>query len=340
MIKKVNTEEAIGMIVAHDMTKVVPGEYKGARFKKGHVISEEDIPELLAMGKEHIYVIELEKDELHEDEAALRLALATVGEGLSYDVPREGKINPVALYRGLVSINIPLLNEINSTGDIVIATIHNHMVCEPATPVAGMRVIPLTIQADRIKQVEELCNREGKVLQMVPLPERRTGIVVTGSEVFKGRIKDAFTDIVEKKVKALGSIVVFKTIVPDDIKLIAQAVSQAIAEGSEAVFVCGGMSVDPDDVTRMGIAEAGAITEFYGVPLLPGSMTLYAKLEGKSIMGVPACVLHSPATAFDVLLPRVLAGEQITREDVSKLGHGGLCHYCAQCHYPVCPLGK
>jgi hypothetical protein len=340
MIKKVNTEEAVGMMVAHDMTKVVPGEFKGARFKKGHIIADEDIPELLAMGKEHIYVIELEKDELHEDEAASRLALATVGEGLSYDVPREGKINPSARYRGLVRINIPLLNEINSEGDIVIATIHDYMVCEPQTPVAGMRVIPLTIRAERIEWVEQLCAREGKVLRMVPLLERKTGIVVTGSEVYKGRIKDAFTDIVERKVKALGSTVIFKTIVPDEIELIAKAVKQAIAEGSEVVFVCGGMSVDPDDVTRMGIAEAGASTIFYGVPLLPGSMTLYAKLEGKSIMGVPACVLHSPATAFDVLLPRVLAGEQITREDASKLGHGGLCHYCAECHYPVCPLGK
>jgi hypothetical protein len=340
MIKKINTEEAVGMLIAHDLTKVVPGEYKGARFKKGHIISEEDIPELLEMGKEHIYVIELEKDELHEDEAALRLALATVGEGLSYDIPREGKISPVALYSGLVRINLSLLDEINSMGDIIIATVHDHMVCEPEQQVAGMRIIPLTIPMDKIVQVEELCDRQGKVLRIVPLLERKTGIVVTGSEVYKGRIKDAFTDIVEKKVTELGSSVIFKTIVPDDVELIAQAVKQAVAEGAEAIFVCGGMSVDPDDVTRMGIAEAGAFTIFYGMPVLPGSMTLYAKLAGKSIVGVPACVLHSTATAFDILLPRVLAGEQISRDDVVKLGHGGLCHSCSQCHYPVCPFGK
>ena len=340
MIKKVNTEEAIGMTIAHDLTKVVPGEYKGARFLKGHVISEDDVAELLKMGKEHVYVMALEEDELHEDDAAERLADATVGKGLTYSAPREGKIKPVAEYRGLVKINLPLLEAINSIGEIIIATIHNNSLCEPNESVAGMRVIPLTVKEEKIRQVEALCSKQGKVIEVVPLLERKTGIVVTGSEVYKGRIKDAFTDIVENKVNALGSTVTFKTIVPDEVDLIAQAIKEAVSEGAEVVFVCGGMSVDPDDVTRIGIVEAGASVVFYGIPVLPGSMTLYAKLGDVVVMGVPACVLHDPSTAFDILLPRVLTGEQLTRDDVVKLGHGGLCRACAECHYPVCPFGK
>jgi hypothetical protein len=340
MIKKVNTEKAIGMSIAHDLTKVVPGEYKGARFRKGHVISEEDVDELLKMGKEHVYVMELEEDELHEDDAAKRLASATVGKGLAYAPPREGKIKPVADYRGLVKINLPLLEVINSIGEIIIATVHNNSLCEQEESVAGMRVIPLTVNEEKIKQVETLCSKQGKVIEVIPLLERKTGIVVTGSEVYKGRIKDAFTDIVEDKVNALGSTVIFKTIVPDDVNLIAQAIKGAVSEGAEVVFVCGGMSVDPDDVTRIGIAEAGASVVFYGIPVLPGSMTLYAKLGDAVVMGVPACVLHDPSTAFDILLPRVLTGEQLTRDDVVRLGHGGLCRSCAECHYPVCPFGK
>ena len=340
MIKKVNTEEAIGMSIAHDLTKVVPGEYKGPRFRKGHVISEEDVAELLKMGKEHVYVIELEKGELHEDDAAERLARATVGKGLTCTAPREGKINPKAEYKGLVKIDLPLLEAINSIGEIIIATVHNHSICEQGQSVAGMRVIPLTVREEKIIQVETLCAQQGKVIQVVPLLERKTGIVVTGSEVYKGRIKDAFTDIVENKVNALGSSVIFKTIVPDEVDLIAQAIKQAVTEGAEVIFVCGGMSVDPDDVTRTGIAEAGASVIFYGIPVLPGSMTLYAKLGDVVVMGVPACVLHDPTTAFDILLPRILTGEQLTRDDMIKLGHGGLCRACAECHYPVCPFGK
>ena len=340
MIKKINTEEAVGMSIAHDLTKVVPGEYKGPRFRKGHVISEKDVAELLRMGKEHVYVLGLEEDELHEDDAAERLARATVGKGLTWTAPREGKINPKAEYRGLVKINLPLLEAINSIGEIIIATIHNHSLCQPEKPVAGMRVIPLTVREEKIKQVENLCSQQGKVIEVVPLLARKTGIVVAGSEVYKGRIKDAFTDIVENKVNALGSSVIFKTIVPDEVDLIAQAIKQTVSEGAEVIFVCGGMSVDPDDVTRIGIAEAGASVVFYGIPVLPGSMSLYAKLGDVAVMGVPACVLHDPTTAFDILLPRVLTGEQLTRDDIVKLGHGGLCQFCAECHYPVCPFGK
>jgi molybdenum cofactor synthesis domain-containing protein len=340
MIKKVKAEKAIGMSLAHDLTRVVPRKFKGAAFRKGHIITEEDIPELLKMGKENIYVVQLDPGEIHEDEAAISIAEAVTGKGLSKVGPREGKINLKSEYKGLVKINVPLLNMINSIGDIIVVTVHNYTLCDSGMEVAGMRVIPLIVHEEKIKKVEELCRQQGKLITVIPMKKKNVAIVAAGSEVFKGRIDDAFTAIVEKKVKNLGSTIIYRTIAPDDINLIAEAINNSVERGAELVLVCGGMSVDPDDVTREGIAKAGADIIFYGVPVLPGAMTLYGKIKGIPIMGVPACVLHDPTTAFDIFLPRVLAGEKISKEDIIMLGHGGFCRHCSECRYPLCAFGK
>ena len=340
MIKKVKAEEAVGMPLAHDLTRVIPGKFKGAAFRKGHVVTEEDIPELLKMGKENIYVLQMEPGEIHEDEAAVRIASAVTGKGLKKFGPREGKINLRAEYTGLVKINVPLLNRINSIGDIIVVTVHNYMLCQDDMEVAGMRVIPLVVREEKLNKLKELCHGQEKLIQVLPFPEKKVAIVATGSEVFKGRIDDAFTAIVEKKVNALNSTVIYRTKAPDDIDLIAEAIQKCLDEGAELVLVCGGMSVDPDDVTREGIIRAGADIIFYGTPILPGAMTLYGKINNIPVMGVPACVLHDPRTAFDLILPRVLAGEQISQQDIQIMGHGGFCLHCAECRYPLCPFGK
>jgi hypothetical protein len=340
MIKKVKSEEAVGMSLAHDLTRVIPGKFKGAAFRKGHIITAEDIPELLKIGKENIYVLQLEPGEIHEDDAAVRIAAAVTGKGLKQVGPREGKINLKAEYRGLVKINVPLLNLINSIGDIIVVTVHNYMPCHLDMEVAGMRVIPLVVNEEKISELENLCRGKDKLIQVLPLTEKKVAIVATGSEVFKGRIEDAFTGIVEKKINNLGSTVTYKTVAPDDVDLIAGAIKESLANGAELVLLCGGMSVDPDDVTREGIARAGTDIVFYGTPILPGAMTLYGRINDIPVMGVPACVLHDPTTAFDILLPRVLVGEQITKQDISILGHGGFCLHCAECRYPLCGFGK
>jgi len=340
MLKKVKLEEAIGMTIGHDVTKVVPGEFKGAAFRRGHTLKREDIPELLSMGKEHIYIIEEEEGEVHEEEAALRIAEAVAGSEFELSKPREGKINIKSSISGLLKINKSLLGEINSIPNISLATLHENTICRPGTIVAGTKIIPLYIAEDRLKKIEELCRNKGNVFQIIPFKEKKVGIVITGNEIYKGRIKDKFGDYLKNKVEPLGSVINHQTIVPDDEDIIASAILEMREKGSEVIFVCSGLSVDPDDVTVEGVKKSGAKIISYGAPVMPGAMFLLAMLSDIPILGAPAAVIFNDTTIIDVILPRILAGEEISRQDIIDMGHGGLCLDCADCIYPICPFCK
>jgi molybdopterin biosynthesis enzyme len=340
MLRKVRAEEAVGLVMAYDVTKVIPGKFKGPAFRRGHVIREEDLPELLSIGKEHIYVMELGEGEVHEEAAAVRIANAIGGSGIEFGQPKEGRVNLKAKSSGLLKINLNLLKEINSLGEILVATRHNNTVCHPGMIVAGTKIVPLYTTEVKIGEVENLCRMEGKVLEVKLIEPRRVGVVITGNEVFKGIIQDKFGEVIRKKCEALGSIINHQVIVPDDADAIAQAAQGAITQGSEVIIVCGGLSVDPDDVTVEGIRKSGAKIISYGAPVMPGAMFLYAFLDGFPVLGAPAAASHHPSTILDIVLPRVLSGEELKREDIIELGHGGLCFNCEECSYPVCPFGK
>ena len=340
MITKVKVEEAIGMTLAHDVTKVVPGKSKGPAFRRGHVVRREDIPELLNIGKEHIFMLRLEEGEVHEDEAALRIADAVMGPGLKRSTPNEGRVDLTTLDRGVARINVPALEEINLLGRLIVATMHNGTVCDEGTPVAGMRIIPLCIGEEELARVEKIAERAYPVVGIAPFKLSKVGLIITGNEVSKGRIEDRFTPVLHEKVEAYGCTVECETIVPDDSSLIASTIVDFQEKGCEVILCSSGMSVDPDDATPEGIRKSGAQVSFYGLPVLPGAMFMYANLSGTHILGVPACVLHSHATAFDRLFPTILTGEALTFEDTRKLAHGGLCLKCDQCAYPVCPFCK
>jgi hypothetical protein len=340
MIKKVKVEEAIGMALAHDLTKVIPGGFKGPAFKRGQIITKDDIPELLSIGKEHVFVLTLDEGEVHEEEAAVRIAKAIIGNGLSHSLPSEGRVNLKTTAAGLLKINVASLDEINLLGDIIIATIHNNTVCKKDATVAGTRIIQLFTTEAKLAQMEKIAAKHRPVITLAPLKLKNIGLIITGSEVFKGRIKDGFSPILHKKIEALGCRVNNEEIVPDDSEIIARMIQTFKAKGSEVILCCSGMSVDPDDVTPLGIRKSGAEVRFYGLPVLPGAMFLYAKLENVHILGVPACVLHASSTAFDALFPVVLTGEELTFEETRKMGHGGLCLKCEECKYPVCPFCK
>jgi len=328
------------MTIGHDVTKVVPGEFKGAAFRRGHTLKREDIPELLSMGKEHIYIIEEEEGEVHEEEAALRIAEAVAGSEFELSKPREGKINIKSSISGLLKINKSLLGEINSIPNISLATLHENTVCRSGTIVAGTKIIPLYIAEDRLKKIEELCRNKGNVFQIIPFKEKKVGIVITGNEIYKGRIKDKFGDYLKNKVEPLGSVINHQTIVPDDEDIIASAILEMREKGSEVIFVCSGLSVDPDDVTVEGVKKSGAKIISYGAPVMPGAMFLLAMLSDIPILGAPAAVIFNDTTIIDVILPRILAGEEISRQDIIDMGHGGLCLDCADCIYPICPFCK
>jgi molybdenum cofactor synthesis domain-containing protein len=340
MLKKIKVEDAVGLTLGHDMTKVVPGECKTPAFRRGYILRREDIPELLNMGKEHIYIVEEAEGEVHEEEAARRLAQAFAGANLALSGVNEGRIDLKATIHGLLRVDVPLLNEINAVEEIALATLHNYSVCQPGTTIAGTKIIPLYIPDGVLRQVEELCRHRDKVIGVLPFKFTKVGVVVTGNEVLKGRIQDRFGDTMKERVAAYGAYVAHLTIVGDDEEMIAQAILDMQRRRCEVIIACGGFSVDPDDVTTEGVARSGAEIIKYGAPVMPGSMSLIAYLGEIPVLGAPACAIWNKATVIDMLLPRVLAGVRITREDIVALGHGGLCLGCQPCLYPVCPFGK
>lgn len=339
-MKKVAVEGSVGMVLGHDMTQIIPGQFKGARFKKGQVIREEDIPVLKSMGKEHIFVLEMEEGMLHENDAATRIAQATVGQGLALTAPSEGKVNYLAEYPGLLEIDVERLNAINSVPDVVLATLHSGMLIKAGQVVAGTRVNPLVIEETRIQQVEEIAAQGERVIQVLPLRTLKAGVVITGNEVFYGRIEDKFGPIMRAKMAEYGVTMLDLVYVPDDATEISSAILGLKMIGADVIITGGGMSVDPDDVTPEGIRQTGAEVVKYGAPVLPGSMFMVAYLKETVIIGLPACAMYHKTTVFELIFPQVLAGKRLKAEDIAKLGHGGLCMNCEACRYPVCPLGK
>lgn len=339
-MKKVKVEDAVGMVLAHDLTKIVPGEFKGAAFKKGHIIKPEDIDKLKDMGKNHINVMELTENDIHEDDAAIRIGTAISGEGVYMTEPSEGKVTVKAKERGLLKINVEGLEAINDIDLIIVSTLHNNTVVEKDQAVAGTRIIPLTTEKEKIEKIEKICEELGKIVSVKKLNPLKAGIIVTGSEVYHGRITDKFGPVLEEKMKFYGGDVLGIKYAPDDFEMILDAINSFLEQGADIILTSGGMSVDADDVTPTAIRSASDKVITYGSPVLPGAMFMVAYKGDTPILGVPACGMYHRITALDLVLPRIMAGELISRKDITSLGHGGLCLHCEVCRYPVCPFGK
>lgn len=338
-MKEVSVYDAVGMVLAHDLTQIIPGEYKGSKFKKGHVVCIEDIEVLLSMGKQNLYVVDKEDTDIHEDEAALRIATVAAGKGIRLVAPGEGKIELVAEYDGLLKINTAMLEQLIDQDEIMFASIHGNQLVKAGQKVAGTRVIPLYVNESIVAGAEIVC-KNGILVEVLPLKSFKIGIVTTGSEVYTGKIKDAFGPVLEKKFSVLGSTVVKQLFADDDEYMIADCIKQLLEEGVDMIGVTGGMSVDPDDKTPSGIRVAGGHIITYGAPVLPGAMFMLAYIGNVPVVGLPGCVMYSRVSIFDLIVPRILAGEIPTRRDIKKLAHGGLCQNCQVCTYPNCGFGK
>ena len=339
-MKLIDTRSAVGHVLCHDMTQIIPGVYKGARFRKGHIVTEEDIPVLLSMGKEHLYVWEKNPGMLHEDEAAERLRALCQNEHMHATEVKEGKIELLAGCDGLFQVDVDRLNALNGVDELMIATRHTNTAVRKGDKLAGMRVIPLVIQEERLREAESLAG-EGPILSLTPWKLRTCGLITTGGEVAQGLVQDAFTPVIEEKLSAYGITVTERCLPGDDRGAITAAALDYHARGVDLVLCTGGMSVDPDDRTPGAIRDTGAEIVSYGAPVLPGAMLLLGYFaDGVPILGLPGCVMYSRATVFDLLLPRIAAGVRITRPELKALGHGGLCLGCPECHYPICPFGK
>ncbi len=341
MLKKIKVENAVGTRLAHDITEIRPGEFKGPAFRKGHEVCNEDICHLQKLGKNHLYLIDLAEDEIHENEAASILAQGLAGAGINWDDdPKEGKISFHAAQDGLLSINTPALAAFNMIDEVMCATRHNHSLVKKGDQVAATRAIPLIMKRAPVERAAAIAAQDGGVVSVKALRKARAGLVVTGNEVFHGLIDDKFAPKLSAKIEDLDSEVGGVAFAPDDEEKIVAAIRSHLENGCDLLLLSGGMSVDPDDVTRSAIRKAGADEVNYGAAVLPGAMFLVAYIGDVPLLGVPACGLHHRITVLDLVLPRILAGERIGKKELAFLGHGGLCHDCPECTYPRCAFGR
>lgn len=322
---EVPVEQAVGMRLGHDLTRILPGEFKGRAFKAGHVIMEEDIPLLLDIGKRHIYIMDIPEGFLHENEGAERMARVLAGENIHLTEPVEGKVTLKSAIHGLLKVHEDIIHMVNEIDGISLSTLLNNRVVESGQSLAGVRPIPLIIEEEKIAQVEQIASQPA--ITVKPFHSLKVGVVTTGSEVYTGRIQDKFGPIIQKKLQAFGSEMVEQRFANDDADHIQNEIKHFIDNKMDLILVTGGMSVDPDDRTPGAIKGVGADIVRYGTPMLPGSMLLIAYFGNTPIMGLPGCVMHDPFTSFDVFLPRILAGEKITEKDITSLGYGGF-HTC------------
>ncbi|NLT39448.1 MAG: molybdopterin-binding protein [Clostridiales bacterium] len=337
-MKKIRVEDAVGLTLCHDITAMRDG-FKGAAFKRGHVIKPEDIPDLLDLGKRTIFVWEENAGEIHEEDAARRMAAMAPVSGAHYTAPSEGKVLLIADIRGMFRVDTDLLKQINSIGDITISTLPDHYPVEIGARLASMRIVPLVTKEEQIIRAETMCAGK-KLLDIRPYQNRKVGVIITGSEVYSGRIKDKFEPVVRAKLAQYPSEILGVTICDDNMEMICGAADKYLGQGADFLIFTGGMSVDPDDLTPGAISRIGAKIISHGVPSQPGNMTLVAYAGDTAILGIPGAAISLPTTMFDVLLPQIFAGDKFTKEQLVALGDGGLCQLCKSCHFPNCTFGR
>ena len=339
-MKLIRTEEAEGHVLCHDITQINKGVTKDARFRKGHIVTKEDIPILLSLGKDNLYVWEKDASMYHENAAAEILKEVFINKNMSASAVKEGKIELIAQCDGLFRVDVERLDAVNDIDQVMIATRHTNTPVKAGDKLLGTRVIPLVIKKEKMEEVKKIVGNS-PLCELFPYKKQKAGIITTGNEVFYGRIQDTFTPVVVKKLEEYGIEVVEHITLGDEKEKITEAILQMKQRGCNLIVTTGGMSVDPDDQTPGAIKATGAEVISYGAPVLPGAMFCLAYFEdGTAVMGLPGCVMYAKTTIFDLILPRVAAGVPVTRKDLTRLGHGGLCLGCEECRYPACSFGK
>lgn len=335
-MKSLPTEQCVGMVLCQDITQILPGEFKGVLFKKGHVIREEDIQPLLNVGKENLYVWEPEPGSIHENDAAIRLAKAVTGANIRFNEPAEGKCNLFSEIKGLFRVNSQALLDMNMIDLVTIASLPGNYTVDKGQKLAGARVVPLMAPEQCVIDAEKIAASAGSVFEVLPYQPLKVGVITTGSEVYKGRIKDKFGPVIRDKVKYFGGKVLDQIFCPDDLQMIQDAIAKFKADGADLIILTGGMSVDPDDLTPSAIRSAAEELVVYGAPVQPGNMICLAYDKNVTLLGVPGCAMYAHTTLLDAVLPRIFAGVKMTKLDFARMGEGGFCRGCKECHYPVC----
>ncbi len=342
-MKLMKTEDAVGQMLCHDITQIIRGEKKGPVFRKGHIIKEEDVPVLLSVGKDHVYIWEVNENMMHENDAALVLYEMCKNDHLRRtDDIKEGKVELIAECDGLLKIDKEKLYKVNSFGQMMIATVRNNYPVKKGQHVAGMRIIPLIIEKVKMDKVRQLVGEE-PIMKLLPYKKKKVGIVTTGNEVYYKRIEDTFTPVVKEKIAELGGEVIAHEISSDDPEMEIECIKKVLDAGADMVMCTGGMSVDPDDKTPYAIGKTADRVVTYGAPVLPGAMFMMAykgEHDEIPIMGLPGCVMFAGRTVLDLILPRLFAGEIVTKDEIDRMGMGGFCMHCPTCNFPNCAMGS
>jgi hypothetical protein len=334
-------EDAVGKALSHDVTKITKlGKFKGTLFKKGHIIQKRDLDELRRIGRRYVYTLEIEAGELHEEEGARRLASIISGTNVRILEPNEGGVALLAAEDGILKVDVDRLERINEIEGLGVATQHTDRYVKSGEKIAVAKVFPLIIGEKEIQKASQICQESGPIINVAPLRKSRVGLIITGNEIYNGIIKDEFAPVMKKKIENLGSTVEKVVYAPDDTVKIVDEISKMRGEKMDLIILTGGMAVDPDDVTLRSALEAKASIEKYGAPVQPGFMFMMSYLDDLPLLGVPACAMYYETTILDLVLPRILSGEKLTRKDILVLAHGGLCLRCEKCSYPVCPFGR
>lgn len=342
-MKEIRTEDAVGHVLCHDITQIIKDKKKGVVFSKGHIVKEEDIPVLLSVGKEHLFVWEKQPGILHENEAAEILYKICAGSNMHGSDIKEGKIELIADCDGLLKIRRDALLAVNSLGEMMIASRHGDFAIHKGDKIAGTRVIPLVIEQSKMDRAVEAAGPE-PIFSVLPFHPKKVAVVTTGSEIQKGLIKDTFTPVLQGKLAEYSCEMIGQTKPGDDRTQITQDILTFARNGADMILCSGGMSVDPDDRTPGAIKDTGADIVTYGAPVLPGAMLLLAYLDMEDrkipVVGLPGCVMYAKRTIFDLVLPRLLADDRITAAEITGYGEGGLCLNCPVCTFPNCGFGK
>lgn len=336
----IKTTEAEGHVLCHDITQITPGVSKDAAFCKGHIVKKEDIPVLLSLGKDHLYIWEKQDDMLHENEAAEILCQICKNKNMLSTPVKEGKVELIAATDGLFKVDAGRLEEINSLDEIIIATRHNNFPVKKGDKLAGTKVVPLVIKKEKLEKAQKIAGRE-PLCSLLPYIRKKVGIVTTGNEVYHGRIKDSFGPVIINKFAPYNADILGQKFTDDNLHRIKEAIGSFLAMGADFIVCTGGMSVDPDDLTPSAILATGAKIVSYGAPVLPGAKFMLSYYQGNiPIVGLPGCVMYAKSTIFDLVLPRLMAGEKLSKKEINRLGVGGLCLGCETCNYPNCSFGK
>ena len=340
-MKLMRTEDAVGQMLCHDITQIIKDVKKGPVFKKGHIITGEDVPVLLSVGKDHVYIWENNENMMHENDAAQVLYDLCKNEHMHPSDVSEGKIELIADCDGVLKIDREKLGAVNSLGEMMIASRHGDFPVRKGDKIAGTRIIPLIIEKEKMERAREAAPG-GKIFSLLPYVHKKVGIVTTGTEVYYGRIRDTFTPVIEQKVKQFDAEIIGHELSSDDAQMEIGCIQKLLDAGADMILCTGGMSVDPDDRTPYAIRMAADRVVTYGAPVLPGAMFMLAYKGEKNIpiVGLPGCVMYAKRTIFDIILPRLMAGDLVTKEEIDRLGEGGLCLNCDVCTFPNCGFGK